>query len=98
MKHPVRPGQKCRIISSWSLEIEGRKGPNHHKEVTTVFLHQLQAGEEQAPVWRIKGNSLITSFGVVDDQIDCLNRWLEVIDEIQAPDALTTNTEKEITV
>ena len=92
MKHPTKPGQKCRIVGSWALDTEGVKGPNHGKEVVTVRLHQMQAAD-RVPVWRITGKDLVTSGGVIANEIDALNYWLEVIDEVEPPKVMTTEKE-----
>lgn len=93
MNHPTKPGQKCRIVGSWSLDTEGKRGPNHGKEVVTVFLHQIQA-DDRVPVWHVRGENLVTSFGGVGNECDCLNYWLEVIED---PPPKQTEREKEVT-
>lgn len=82
--HPTKPGQRCRLIGSWSLDTEGKQGPNHGKEVTTVFLHQIQAND-CVPVWRVRGENLTTSFGGVGNECDALNYWLEVLPPNETP-------------
>lgn len=85
MTTPTKPGQRCRIIGSWSTDDQGVRGPNHHKEVTTLFLHDEKA-DDRVPVWRVQGTNLVSSFGAAGSQVDCLEYWLEVIDETPAPD------------
>lgn len=96
MKHPTKPGQRCRLIGSYSLDVDGVAGPNHGKVVITVFLHQVQANDS-VPVWRIRavdGVTLITSFGGAGQECDALNYWLEVIDdEPQPPQSETQQKE-----
>lgn len=98
MIHPTRPDQRCRIVGSWSTDDPGKVGPNHNAIVTTTFLHTLQA-DDRVPVWRVHSETpLVTSMGVLTNDLDCLNYWLEVIDEEPAPPAaLQVEKEKETT-
>lgn len=85
MKHPTKPGQLCRIVGSWATDTEGKVGPNHHREVTTVSLHTMMA-DDRVPVWHVhSADPLVTSMGFVTNDLDCLNYWLEVIDPEAAP-------------
>lgn len=78
---PTKPGQLCRIIGSWSLDTEGKRGPNHGKLVTTIFLHDEKAADT-VPVWRVQGASLTSSYGGTGFQVDCLEYWLEVVEPL----------------
>ena len=96
MKHPTKPGQVCRIIRSWATDDQGKPGPNPGKLVVTLKLHSLQAND-QVPVWAVRSLSgpLVTSMGTVTTELDCLNYWLEVVEELP-PKQLTKETEKEL--
>lgn len=106
MKHPTKPGQKCRIIKSASS-----RGSSVGLEVQTRWVHNeilrldkfeggVHSVEDIGLVWRVQGEGLASvpkNGSVPANQADVPAVWLEVIEEIQTPDALTTNTEKEIT-
>ena len=82
MKHPTKPNQVCRIVRSWATDDQGKPGPNQGKKVITVSLHAMQAAD-RVPVWRVRSleSALVTSMGTVTHELDCLNYWLEVLDE-----------------
>lgn len=79
MKHPTKPGQLCRVIGGRSQANDEGTGPNIGKTVTTLFLHQMQAGD-CVPVWHCKGEGLQTYYGA-GTEADFLKNWLEVLEE-----------------
>jgi hypothetical protein len=83
---PSKPGQKCRLIGSWSLDTEGKQGPNHGKVVTTLWRHEEMAAD-RVPVWRVSGTNLVSSYGGTGSEVDALDYWLEVIEPDEAPPA-----------
>lgn len=90
-ERPTKPGQKCRVVGSRSQENGEGDGPNIGKIVTTMFLHQQQAGDS-VPVWHCRGDSLITYWGHLGTEADFLNHWLEVIPELPPKtESQTTN-------
>lgn len=90
--YPTRPGQKCRIVGSWSTDDQGKVGPNHHKEVTTISLYPMLA-VGSVPVWKVSGQDLVSSYGAVGNTVDCLLYWLEVIPETDPSMNQETNKE-----
>lgn len=95
MAEPTRPGQKCRIIGSWSKDNGLGDGPNMHKEVVTLYLHELRAADV-VPVWQVKGDGLTTNYGGKGDEVACLQPWLEVLPD-EPPKAETTAKHLELT-
>ncbi len=99
MAEPTKPGQKCRVIGSTS----GTSGHSVGKEVVTVFQHDQNLRTERngvvvdmGPVWRVRGQGLISEYGGAGDEVDCLAIWLEVI-EPEPPKTETTTKQKELT-
>lgn len=83
-KHPTAPNQRCRVIGGRGIDTGEAPSPNQGKVVTTMYLHQIQAGDS-VPVWHCRGEGLQTYYGV-GTEIDFLNYWLEVvIEELPAP-------------
>lgn len=103
MTEPHKPGQPCRIINSSS----GTEGHTVGKKVVTVFLHDVpllvddySTGAHRVinlgPIWRVRGEGLISNYGGVGDEVDCAQCWLEV-EEPEPPKVQTTVKEKELT-
>jgi hypothetical protein len=98
LTEPTRPGQRCRVIGTSN----GTAGHTYGKEVVTVFEHDQHLRTERGgivvdmgPVWRVRGENLISEYGGAGDQVDCLAIWLEVIDDPDNVDAHSTNKELE---
>ena len=79
MNPPTKPGQQCRVIGG-RMPFNGEGvSPNAGKTVTTMFMHDEQAGVEQENVWHCRGEALQTYYGV-GTEADFLECWLEVIE------------------
>lgn len=94
MYRPSKPGQRCRIVSSRTIENREGDSPNAGKIVTTVFKHEQLAGGTQT-VWRVRaaeGESLITYYGVTGPEVDALETWLELLPP-ETPPVKTRETE-----
>lgn len=81
----------------------GTEGHSYGKKVVTVFLHDqplLKRTEDlvvdMGPVWRVRGQGLLSEYGGAGDEVDCLAIWLEVEDP-EPPKTETTTKEKELT-
>ena len=95
MQRPTKPGQKCRVVGGRGKDTGEAPSLNLGKTVTTMFLHQLQAGDA-VPVWHCRGENLFTYYGN-GSEADFLNYWLEVIEELPIEPVSVTN-EQEITI
>jgi len=80
----------------------GSEGHCVGKRVQTVFLHDQPLRTERAgvivdmgPVWRVRGDNLLSEFGGKGQEVDCLAIWLEVEDP-EPPKTETTTKEKEL--
>lgn len=79
MTHPTEPGQRCRVTGGRTPFNGEGKSPNEGKKVTTMFLHEIQAGGEMENVWRCKAaEGVIVTYYGAGTEADFLECWLEV--------------------
>jgi len=108
MKHPTKPGQKCRVIRTASP-----RGLAVNQEVFTRWAHRetlrldkIEGGkvvgvEDLGIVWRVQGEGLAKlpknqpeTGSVPADQADFPAVWLEVIDEETPSEGISADEKK----
>ena len=74
MSEPIKKGDMATIIQG----ALGKHGPNVGK---TVRVGMLQGEHSQhGRIWRVRGEGLVTEYGVKCTEFDCAQSWLRKIE------------------
>ena len=74
MNEPIKKGDMATIIEG----ALGKRGPNVGK---TVRVGMLQGEHSQhGRIWRVRGEGLVTEYGVKCTEFDCAQSWLRKIE------------------